>query len=117
MRSIRFDGSTLEIDVQGDGFAFARVRFREPTGFRVLDERELCEFWSDYSTRVGWLYEVEHGGWRELESTRPLFGTMLSPTHDKEYFLVDEMCISVITAFPVEIEDLGADPSSASPDA
>ena len=75
VRSLRYDGETLVIDIQGEGFSFARVTFQHVIGFRVLDERDLCEFWNTYSERVGWLYLVEEGGWLELESQRKLFNS------------------------------------------
>lgn len=33
VRSIRYDGEERTIDIQGEGFAFARVVFRQPAGF------------------------------------------------------------------------------------
>ena len=112
VRSIQFDGQTLVIDIQGEGFSFARVHFSNLIGFRVLDERELCEFWNTYSEPNGWLYEVEEGGWFELESTRKLFNWHGHNSDLKEYFLVDDQCISVLTANPPEIRDIGMDPPS-----
>src|SRR5206468_1984817 len=73
VRSLSYDNDVLAIEVQGSGFVFACVVFRRPAGFRVLDERDLCEFWDNYHTGNGWLYEVEEGGWRELESVRSEF--------------------------------------------
>src|ERR1700681_3822088 len=75
IRSLSYDGQTLIIEVQGEDFAFARVVFEQPAGFRVLDERDLCEFWKDYHEGNGWLYEVEDGGWLDLESVRSLFNS------------------------------------------
>ena len=110
MRSIQYDGQTLVIDIQGEGFAFARVYFSNPVGFRVLDERDLCEFWNTYSEPNGWLYEVEEGGWLELESTRQLFNSPGMFPGLREYMLVDDQCINVLTVQPPEIRDLGSDP-------
>jgi hypothetical protein len=110
VRSLSYDGETLTIDVQGEGFAFARIVFFGPAGFRVLDERDLCEFWNTYSEPNGWLYEVEDGGWLELESHRKLFNSPAFFPGLKEYLLVDEKCISVLAVQPPEIQDLGSDP-------
>lgn len=110
VRSLWYDGETLAIEVQGEEFAFARVVFRRPAGFRVLDEGDLCEFWDDYHTGNGWLYEVEQGGWRELELTRPQFLAPHLIPHLREYLVVCDKCISVLTGRPPEIRDLGADP-------
>jgi hypothetical protein len=110
VRSLRYDRETLAIEIQGEGFAFARVEFRRPAGFRVLDERDLCEFWNTYSEPNGWLYEVEEGGWLELETHRPLFNSPDFHPGLREYLLVDDKCISVLAVDPPDIIDLGADP-------
>lgn len=108
VQSLRYDGD-LTVDIQGEGFGFARVVFRQPAGFRLLDERDLCEFWNDYSEPNGWLYEVEEGGWMELESHRPLFNSPDFFPGLREYLIVDDQCISVLTIQPPEIIDLGTD--------
>jgi hypothetical protein len=110
VRSLRYDGEALIVEIQGDGFAFARVVFERPAGFRLLDERDLCEFWDSYHQGNGWLYEVEEGGWMELESERPLFNSPSFHTGLREYLLVDDKCISVLSERPPEIQDVGADP-------
>src|SRR5262249_27626318 len=75
VRALHYDGEALVLDIQGEAFSFARVIFRDPVGFRVLDERDLCEFWNAYSEPNGWLYEVHEGGWLELERKRELFNS------------------------------------------
>lgn len=117
VRSLHFDGSKLVINIQGEGFAYGRLIFQSPVWFRVLDERALCEFWNTYSEPNGWLWEVEEGGWLELESQRELFN---SPTLFKglrEFFIADDQCISILCMVPPQIEDLGADPEHATPKA
>jgi hypothetical protein len=110
IRSLRYDGKTLVVEIQGEGFAFARVLFERVAGFRMLDERDLCEFWDNYSEDKGWLYEVEEGGWLELESVRALFNSPEVFPGLREYLLVDDKCISVLSDCPPGIEDLGSDP-------
>lgn len=110
VRSLWYDSEGLTIEVQGEGFAFARVVFRWPAGFRVLDKRDLCEFWDDYHTGNGWLYEVEQGGWLELELSRPQFLALHMSPNLREYLLVCDKCVSVLAVQPPEIVDLGADP-------
>jgi hypothetical protein len=110
IRSLRYDGETLVVEIQGEAFAFARVLFQGIAGFRVLDERDLCEFWDSYHEGKGWLYEVEEGGWLELESARPLFNSAAIFPGLREYLLVDDKCISVLSDRPPEIQDVGTDP-------
>lgn len=93
MRSIRFDDGDLVMDIEGPSFGRAQVTFRSVLGFRVLDERELTEFWNTYSQPHGWLWEVKRGGWLELEATRRNFNLLELPT--REFFVVDEYCVSV----------------------
>lgn len=117
VRSLRYDMEELVIDVQGRGFTFARVVFRDPAGFRVLDERDLLEFWNDYHQGNGWIYEVHEGGWAELESRRDSFCAFGAPDalNDlREYLVVCDQCISVLAVDPPEIVDVGADPEGAS---
>jgi hypothetical protein len=35
VRSLRYDGETLTVEIQGEGFAFAHVVFHRPARFRV----------------------------------------------------------------------------------
>jgi hypothetical protein len=110
VRSLWYDRETLAIEVQGEGFAFARLAFRRPVGFRVLDERDLCEFWDNYHTGNGWLYEVQEGGWQELESHRALFNSPSFFAGLREFLVVCDKCVSILGINPPEIIDLGADP-------
>src|SRR5947209_6112494 len=100
VRSLWYDGVTLEVEVSGQGFTFVRVVFRKPAGFRVLDERDLCEFWSDYHKGNGWLYEVEQGGWQELESHRQYFNSPACFPGLREFLVVCDTCVSVMTVEP-----------------
>ncbi len=111
VRSLRYDNDgLLTIEVQGTGFAFASVVFRRPAGFRVLDERDLCEFWEKYHTGNGWLYEVHEGGWQELESQRPLFNSPSFFNGLREFLIVCDQCYSVLAVEPPEIIDQGEVP-------
>ena len=112
-RSLRFCERDLVIDVQGSGFAFARLIFRNLVGFRVLDELDLCEFWPEYSDPNGWLWEVHSGGWMDLEKQRPFFISPSVAAPLREFFLVDEYCLSILCQNSPEIIDLGADPRHA----
>ena len=102
-----FDGSCLAIEIQDDKNVFARITFKDVIGFRVLDERDLCEFWNRYSEPNGWLYEVHSGGWVELEKHREFFSTPDFFESDlKEFFIADNHCISILCVSVPLIEDV-----------
>ncbi|MFO1344589.1 MAG: hypothetical protein U1F05_15905 [Burkholderiales bacterium] len=109
-RSIRFVEDVLTVEVQGEGFVWLHVVFREVIGFRALDERDLCEFWNEYSTPNGWLYEVSEGGWMDLEKQRRWFSSPEIFGDLREYLLVDDVCVSVLCRATPVLESLGASP-------
>jgi hypothetical protein len=110
VRSLWYDNDGLAIEVQGPGFVFARI-YVPPAG-RVsrAGRRDLCEFWDNYHTGNGWLYEVHEGGWHELESHRQYFNSPSVYSGLREFLVVCDTCISVLAVEPPEIMDLGADP-------
>jgi hypothetical protein len=108
VRSLRSDGRDLIVEIQGEAMSFARVVFHDVRGFRVLDEGDLLEFWNTYSEPNGWLWEVHAGGWLDLERRRPRFNLLSLPL--REFFVVDDPCISVLCERQPTIEDLGAAP-------
>lgn len=89
-----FDGLRVRIDPETDGRV---VIFSDFIGFRLLDEGDLLEFWSDNDNPlIGWIYEVQSGGWLELESKRDGF---LSSDRKglKEYLVATTNgCLSVL---------------------
>ena len=113
VRGMTFDGGTLTLDIQGEGFSFARLVFRDVLGFRVLDERDLTEFWNTYSEPSGWLWEVRSGGWQDLERKRATYNSHEVVPGLREFFVVDDKCINVLCRQPPELVDLGAAPPAA----
>jgi len=105
--SVRFVDGDLLIDIEGEGFGRAQMTFRRALGFRVLDERELTEFWNTYSQPHGWLWEVRKGGWLDLEGMRSNFNPLELPT--REFFVVDEFCVSVWSPEPPEFTEASSD--------
>ena len=96
LESLKFDSDGLLIAISSEKWN-AKVLFEQSYGFRVLDELDLTEFWSQCSLADGWLFEVTHGGWKELELTRPHF---FSGRQDwvREYLVVGlNECVSVLT--------------------
>jgi hypothetical protein len=95
----------LSVGFSSDGLAIlvssaqwnAKVTFTQTYGFRVLDELDLTEFWSQCSLRDGWFFEVTANGWKTLELSRPTF---LSGRQSwvREYLVVGrDECVSVLT--------------------
>jgi hypothetical protein len=73
------------------------VEFSDIIGFRVLDERDLMEFWPECSSANGRLFEISAGGWLAEELLRP--GSLVGPMNiqAKEYFLAGtDDCVSVL---------------------
>lgn len=77
------------------------VTFRDTLGFRILDERELMEYWPICSTPCGWIFNIEEGGWLDQERSRA--GTSMSELFPdtKEYLIngINE-CVSVFSSAP-----------------
>ena len=100
--SVCYDTRTLEVTVAASGHV-RQVIFNQPGGFRVLDEGDLLEFWPECSTPNGWLFEIYHGGWKSLESTRPGF-TSGDHSCKREYLIVGcTACVSVLSFDEPEI--------------
>lgn len=78
--------------------------FTETTGFRVLDERDLMEYWPVCSTPNGWLFDIKEGGWLDQERTRT-GSNMLFTCPDVTEYLVTGIneCVSVFSAVPPEL--------------
>ena len=74
------------------------LSFSSVIGFRVLDERDLMEFWTECSAPNGWIFEIISGGWLSSESTRPgcLIATM-SPAAREFLVAGCNSCVSVIS--------------------
>ena len=73
--------------------------FKNINGFRVLDEGNLLEFWNNDIRVPGWIWQIDKGGWFELEKTRNGF---VEGYHENEYrkeylILGQNDCVSVIS--------------------
>ncbi|MGB0299727.1 MAG: hypothetical protein ACPGCM_00495 [Alteromonas oceani] len=93
---IRFDIECLKVTVGSKSWS-ATVNFDAIHGFRVLDEGDLGEFWSQCNLKTGWCFEVLAGGWNDLENTRKHYvtGKLYQP---KEFLIIGlNECVSVLT--------------------
>ena len=93
--NLEFDIDTLTIVVLSDGYKLD-VTFDSPSGFRVLDEGDLLEFWPTCSLPNGWLFEIKSQGWLEQESKRSGFLSAQN-SEIKEYFVVGtNYCVNIL---------------------
>lgn len=113
LRSLHFDGVNLLAELQGTGFSFLRLVFRDVIGFRVLDERDLLDFWPEYSEPAGWLWRVQSGGWFDLERTRATFDTPRFYKDAVEHLIVGDKCVSILSPRPPEFLDVGGSSEDA----
>ncbi|MFI5445353.1 hypothetical protein [Polaromonas sp. UC242_47] len=95
--SISYAAGGLTIRVEA-AMAYTDVVFPSVWGFRVLDELDLTEFWSQCSMKTGWLFEVTDGGWKALELQRAHFvsGRMYEDLREFLVIGVDD-CVSVLS--------------------
>ncbi|WP_334078281.1 hypothetical protein [Microbulbifer sp. M83] len=86
-------------------------------GFRVLDEGDLSEFWSECDLTQGWLFEVLSGGWNELENTRDHYVTGKLYEPQEFLFIGLNECVSVLASEPPVITELSPSNKSKQTDA
>ena len=98
MLGLAYRAGELTIRLQGrTANERLRVVFTDVIGVRVLDERDMLEYWPTCSTPNGWLFEITGGGWLSQEATRA--GSLITAmTPDAKEYLVagEEACVSVI---------------------
>jgi hypothetical protein len=83
-------------DVQGESGCL--VTFENSLGFRVVDERDLMEYWPVCSTPTGWLFNIQGGGWLDQERTR--LGSLMLDMYPgvKEYLVTGiNECVSIFS--------------------
>ncbi|MEM4987524.1 hypothetical protein V8G57_09015 [Collimonas sp. H4R21] len=91
------DGLKIYVnDVQGESGCL--VTFENALGFRVVDERDLMEYWPVCSTPTGWLFNIRGGGWLDQERARS-GSLMLEMYPDVKEYLVTGIneCVSVFS--------------------
>ena len=91
---------SLDIHVRAVGDTHqALVFFACVEAFRVMDERDLLDFWPTCSNPNGWLFEISRGGWLSDETDR---GTLVSLVPDIHEFLItgEDTCVSILSVQP-----------------
>jgi hypothetical protein len=80
------------------------IVFADAFGFRVLNERDLLNFWPVCSSPNGWIYEITSGGWLQQEMQREGFGCaeeLNARNSCREYFVVRLLdCVNIISREP-----------------
>jgi hypothetical protein len=74
----------------------------------VLDEGDLCEFWSSDVRAVGWLWEIAAGGWLDLERSRPTFIAGMNDRCREFLVLGCDACVSVISRSEPSLHEVAA---------
>lgn len=89
------------------GESAIEVRFAAVEAYRVMDERDLSEFWPECSSHNGWLFEVLGNGWLSQELCRP--GSLVTHMNrGLREFLVAGVndCVSVLSVVAPEVHIL-----------
>jgi hypothetical protein len=104
---ISYGSARLELTIRGVGGGSVRVSFEDVAGFRVLDERDLLDFWPTCSTPNGWLFEIASGGWLDQESQREGFMMRAMNENVREFFVTGEDdCVNVLARAQPEVDFL-----------
>ncbi|MCR8957897.1 hypothetical protein M0765_009225 [Variovorax sp. S2] len=82
-----------------------RVGFDGVVAYRVMDERDLGEYWPACSQPNGWVYSIRSGGWLSQESVRSgsCIGLFYPDVH--EYLVAGFTdCVSVLCTSEPRVE-------------
>ena len=85
------------------------VQFAEAEAFRVMNERDLREFWPTCSSPNGWIFEVTEGGWLTQELDR--VGSLIGKTAPglREFLIAGvEDCVSVLARLEPKVLNIQA---------
>lgn len=83
------------------------INFTDVVGFRVLDNGNLVEFWSDERPN-SWLWKINSGGWLDLEKQREGFVTGYFENNQLIEYLIVGMddCISILSSSTPKITEV-----------
>ena len=94
---VDYDLYTLRLTLHFNEISHAYLTFKDVSGFRVLREGDLMDYWGSLQPE-DWLWEISSGGWKSWESGRPGFisGHI---SEIKEYLVGGEVdCVSVLSS-------------------
>ena len=95
---VEWEPRRLRIHVRGtDREERLLVTFENVIAFRVVDERDLLNFWPVCSTSAGWVFAILDGGWLSEESARSGSNISAFFREAREYLVTGlNECVSVI---------------------
>ncbi|GER13890.1 hypothetical protein [Variovorax boronicumulans] len=105
---VRVDYAVKQLTVviqEAGSDASLRVRFDDVVAYRVMDERDLGEYWPACSLPNGWVFSIQSGGWLSQESARPgsCVGLFYGDVH--EYLVAGFTdCVSVLCTGEPQVE-------------
>ena len=102
---VKLSDAGLEVTVTSKSWK-VDVVFDAIYGFRVLDEGDLTEFWSECNLKMGWCFTVSEGGWLSLESSRAHFvsGKLYQPI---EFLIIGQNeCVSIMAQEEPKISEV-----------
>lgn len=104
------DGLKIRVE---SGDMTAEVNFATTWGYRVMDELDLTEFWSQCSMKTGWFFEVTSGGWKAFEQHRAHYVSGHLYEDMREFLLLSmNFCVSVLSTDEPEIHTQAMAPLS-----
>lgn len=89
-----------------------KVHFRQPSGFRLLDELDLARYWMSKSFASGsYVLKVKDGGWSAEEDMLQSF-----ETERREWLIVSgNACVSVFCSREPELTDISWNDGNSAP--
>ena len=100
--ALAWQGGILTIDLDSTPVRLG-LRFKNPVGYRALEEGDLPEFWRSCNLRAGYLHRIGSGGWKDLEATRDGFLSGSDQGLAEWMVVTENTCVSVIGHKPPEV--------------
>lgn len=96
IESISYNCEYLTIIVFANPDNTFEIKFKQPIGFRCLDESNLLEFWENNVIINNWLLEIHNSGWLAQESLR--YGFLSKNQSLTEYLIKGQNdCVNIIS--------------------
>ncbi len=107
IESLNYDLETLNIVVITPPLVALNVVFKEPIGFRCLNESDMLEFWENNVIVNNWFLKIHNSGWLAQESKR--YGFLSKKSQLNEYLIKGQNeCINILCAQGPDITRLNS---------